>query len=60
VSYLLNLVYLALLVAASPYLLVQAVRKGKYREGFAAKFLGLVPRRTSGRKCVWLHAVSVG
>lgn len=59
-SYLLNLVYLAVLVVASPYLLVQAIRKGKYREGFAAKFLGLVPRRTSGRKCVWLHAVSVG
>jgi len=63
VPYLLNLFYLLLLVAASPWLLWQAVRKGKYREGYAAKFLGLVPRRTSagsGKKCVWLHAVSVG
>jgi 3-deoxy-D-manno-octulosonic-acid transferase len=60
VSYLLNLVYAVVLVAASPYLLVQAIRKGKYREGFAAKFLGLVPRRTSQRPCLWLHAVSVG
>jgi len=29
VSYLLNLVYLVVLVAASPYLVVQAIRKGK-------------------------------
>jgi len=63
VPYLLNFFYLLLLLAASPWLLWQAVRKGKYREGYAAKFLGLVPRRTSassGKKCVWLHAVSVG
>jgi 3-deoxy-D-manno-octulosonic-acid transferase len=53
-------VYLIVLVAASPYLVVQAIRKGKYREGFAEKLLGLVPRRAGSRKCVWLHAVSVG
>ena len=35
-------------------------RKGKYRAGFAEKFLGLVPPRTGDRPCVWLHAVSVG
>jgi 3-deoxy-D-manno-octulosonic-acid transferase len=60
VSYLLNLVYLVVLLVASPYLLVQAIRKGKYREGFAEKLWGLVPRRTSQGRCVWLHAVSVG
>lgn len=59
-SYLLNVVYAVVLVAASPYLLVQAIRKGKYREGFAEKFWGRVPRRTGPRRCVWLHAVSVG
>ena len=58
--YLLNLIYLVLIVAALPWLLVEAVRKGKYREGYAAKFLGRVPRRTSERTCLWLHAVSVG
>ncbi len=57
---LLDAIYLLLLVAASPWLVWQALGKGKYREGFAAKFLGLVPLRTSGRRCVWLHAVSVG
>ena len=47
--------------AALPWLVWQAVRKGKYREGFAAKFLGLrAAARSSQRPCVWLHAVSVG
>jgi len=59
-NYLLNLVYLLLLIAVSPLILYAAIRKGKYREGFAAKFLGLAPRRTSDAPCVWLHAVSVG
>ncbi len=59
-AYLLNLVYLTLLVALAPWFAVQSILRGKYRQGFAAKFLGLVPRRASNRRCVWLHAVSVG
>jgi 3-deoxy-D-manno-octulosonic-acid transferase len=60
VPYLLNCVYLLLLIAAAPYLLYQAIRKHKYREGFAAKLLGCVPPRSGSKKCLWLHAVSVG
>ncbi len=58
--YLLNLVYLLALVAALPWLVWQSIRKGKYRRGFAAKWLGWVPRREGDRTCLWLHAVSVG
>ncbi len=58
--YLLNILYAALLVAISPWLLWSAIRKGKYRAGYGAKFLGLVPRRTGNQPCVWLHAVSAG
>ena len=59
--YLLNLVYLLLIILSLPWLLWQAVRKGKYREGYAEKLLGRVPRRTPGSgPCLWLHAVSVG
>ncbi len=58
--YLLNLIYLLLLLVVSPWLIVQAVRKGKYREGYAAKFFGVVPRRAGDKRCLWLHAVSVG
>ncbi len=58
--YLLNLVYLLLLALCWPWLLYAAVRKKKYREGFAAKLLGRVPRRQGRGTCIWLHAVSVG
>lgn len=57
---LLDLVYISLVIALLPYFIYTAVRKGKYREGFGAKFLGLVPVRNGDRPCVWLHAVSVG
>jgi 3-deoxy-D-manno-octulosonic-acid transferase len=60
VAYLLNLVYLALLTALLPWIVAQAILRGKYREGYGAKLFGLVPRRTSNRHCLWLHAVSVG
>ena len=58
--FLLNFVYLLLLLAATPWLLWTSFRKGKYREGFAEKFFGRVPMRKSDRKCAWFHAVSVG
>jgi 3-deoxy-D-manno-octulosonic-acid transferase len=60
VAYLLNLAYLALLALAAPLLVFRAVAKGKYRDGWGAKFLGLAPRREDDAFCVWLHAVSVG
>jgi 3-deoxy-D-manno-octulosonic-acid transferase len=60
VPYLLNLCYLLFIVAASPWLMVQAWRTGKYREGWGAKLLGRVPVRSGNARCLWLHAVSVG
>lgn len=58
--YLLNLLYVLVIAAASPWLLWAAVRKGKYRDGYREKLLGLVPKREGDEPCVWLHAVSVG
>jgi 3-deoxy-D-manno-octulosonic-acid transferase len=57
---LLDLCYLLLILVSLPWLVKEAVTKGKYREGFAARFLGFVPRRVSTKKCLWFHAVSVG
>jgi 3-deoxy-D-manno-octulosonic-acid transferase len=59
-AYLLDAIYLLALLLASPYLAWRSLRTGRYREGFAAKFLGLVPERRGDEPCVWLHAVSVG
>ncbi len=59
-SYLLNLCYFLLLLGASPWIAYSALFKSKYREGWAAKVLGLVPSRDHSGPCVWLHAVSVG
>lgn len=58
--WLLNGVYALLLLAFTPWMLWQAWRTGKYREGWSEKLWGRVPRRTSQRPCVWFHAVSVG
>ncbi|MDZ4817395.1 MAG: 3-deoxy-D-manno-octulosonic acid transferase [Planctomycetota bacterium] len=58
--YLLNLIYLLVLLVAAPWLIYQGVRKGKYRAGFAEKVLGRVPIRSGNGPCIWLHAVSVG
>ncbi len=60
-SYLLNILYVLALIAASPWLIGSAIRKGKYREGFAAKFLGAAPIQGDHRGArLWFHAVSVG
>jgi 3-deoxy-D-manno-octulosonic-acid transferase len=59
-AWIFNVAYLALLAFISPWLLYCAIRKGKYRQGWSKRLLGRVPRRTSNRPCVWLHAVSVG
>ncbi len=60
-TWLLNFVYLVLVLVASPYLFWAAATKGKYREGFAEKFLGRVPcRPDETSQHLWLHAVSVG
>lgn len=59
---LLNFLYLIALVLLSPWLVYRAVTTGRYREGLGEKLLGNVPKRegTTGQKCFWLHAVSVG
>ncbi|MDB5351131.1 MAG: 3-deoxy-D-manno-octulosonic-acid transferase [Planctomycetota bacterium] len=58
--YLLNLLYVALLVAFAPILFWKGWKNGKYRAGWSEKFLGKAPKRIGDRPCVWFHAVSVG
>lgn len=58
--YLLDLLYLCLLVLTAPYWLWQAWSKGKYRSGWGEKLFGRTPVRSGDGPCLWFHAVSVG
>ena len=58
--WLLNLAYVALLLAVSPVLLYRRWVLGKYRDGWSEKLWGRLPERDGSRPCLWLHAVSVG
>lgn len=59
-AYLLNAIYILLLLAASPWFIYCRLVQGKYRDGWSQKLWGRVPLRRSRQKCLWLHAVSVG
>ena len=59
-SILFNLVYLAVVAGALPWLVWKSLQTGKYRQGFWIRLTGRVPVRQGDRPCIWLHAVSVG
>ena len=58
--YLLDFGYLLLLLAALPWLAWQRWVRGKSRPGLWRRLFGVTPVRSTGRRCVWFHAVSVG
>src|SRR4051812_4743949 len=60
--YLLNLVYLLVLILLSPWLAYKALTTGKYRRGFCTKLTGRVDISNAKRQThtVWFHGVSVG
>lgn len=58
-----NIVYLLLLLASSPWILWRILFQGKNRDGWNQKLFGIVPvapPSSSDKRCVWIHAVSVG
>lgn len=57
--YVLDLLYLFAGLAYSPVIVYRAIRHGRYRTGWAQRF-GKISRRSPEKKCIWLHAVSVG
>lgn len=60
-GWLLNFIYLIILISISPVLILKRVRHGKYRDGWLEKLWGQLPESQlcDGPK-IWLHAVSVG
>ena len=54
-----DLLYLLAGLAYSPVVIYRAVRHKRYRTGWDQRF-GKITRRNPTKKCIWLHAVSVG
>ena len=57
--FLLDVVYLLTGIAVSPILFYRMIRHGRYRKGWGQRF-GRVERKAPQKKCIWLHAVSMG
>ena len=55
----LDLLYLLAAIAYSPVIIYRAIRYKRYRTGWDQRF-GKISRRSPHKKCIWLHAVSVG
>ncbi len=58
-SILINLAYFLGLILYSPVVLYRMIAHKRYRDGWAQR-LGRVSRKEPGKRCVWIHAVSVG
>jgi 3-deoxy-D-manno-octulosonic-acid transferase len=54
-----DLLYLLAGAVLSPMVLYRVIRHNRYRTGWAQRF-GKITRRNPRKKCIWLHAVSVG
>jgi 3-deoxy-D-manno-octulosonic-acid transferase len=68
-SYLLNLIYILLLIVASPWIVWRRVTQGRYKQGWREKLFGNLPRLSTAttastqdptKRRFWFHAVSVG
>jgi len=57
--FVLDLLYLFAFAAYSPVIIYRAARHNRYRSGWGQRF-GRIRRRTPEKKCIWIHAVSVG
>ena len=58
-SLLLDLLYIPVALMYLPLLLYQMLVLKKNRRGWRERF-GFVPRRSSRKPCIWIHAVSLG
>ncbi len=58
-KYLMDLIYVLVAAGYSPVLIYRRLRYGRYRIGWGHRF-GKITRKYPQKKCIWLHAVSVG
>ena len=58
-KYLLDIAYILALILISPKIIYRMIRHGRYRAGWDER-LGKIRRKNPDKKCIWIHAVSVG
>ncbi|MHC4075991.1 MAG: 3-deoxy-D-manno-octulosonic acid transferase [Planctomycetota bacterium] len=58
--YLFDFIYLLVAIGIGPVVVYRMVRYGRYRSGWANRFGRIFRKDPALRKCIWLHAVSVG
>ncbi len=54
-----DFIYLLALIVISPKILYRVIMHNRYRQGWSER-LGKVRRNFPDKKCIWIHAVSVG
>jgi 3-deoxy-D-manno-octulosonic-acid transferase len=54
-----DFIYLFALIAISPKILFRALTQNRYKQGWSQR-LGKISRKYPNKKCIWIHAVSVG
>jgi len=57
--FVIDCLYLLAIALISPKIIYRMVRRGRYRSGWDER-LGKIRRRYPRKKCIWIHAVSVG
>ncbi|MDD5064919.1 MAG: 3-deoxy-D-manno-octulosonic acid transferase [Phycisphaerae bacterium] len=59
-KFIIDCVYLLIAFAITPFVLYRMVRYGRYRAGWANRFGRIARKDPALKKCIWLHAVSLG
>jgi len=59
-TFVFDLIYFLIATAVSPVVVYRMVRYGRYRTGWANRFGKIIRKDPALKKCIWLHAVSVG
>jgi len=57
--FIIDFAYLLAAIAISPKVIYRMLRYNRYRAGWANR-LGKITRKNPDKKCIWIHAVSVG
>ncbi len=58
-KYLMDLIYIVAAAGYSPVIVYRRLKYGRYRTGWQNRF-GKIIRKHPDKKCIWIHAVSVG